>query len=180
MWPRNRLAKELYQVSHLLGTFRLRSGVTSTEYFDKYRFESDPALLKQIALAMTALIPSDATMLAGLELGGIPLATMLSQETMLPTLFVRKHAKEYGTQRLAEGGNVVGQKVVIIEDVVTSGGQIRQSTAELRRLGALIECAVCVVDREAGASTNLAADDIELCSLFTISALGSAIDVKDL
>src|SRR5688572_15563852 len=97
---RNELARRIYAASHLTGEFRLRSGATSREYFDKYRFESDPKLLLAIAEAMAELVPPGVELLAGLEMGGIPLATMLSQVTALPALFVRKKAKEYGTSKL--------------------------------------------------------------------------------
>jgi sugar phosphate isomerase/epimerase len=76
-------------------------------------------------------VPPDVDALAGLEMGGIPLATMLSQETGLPTLFVRKEAKKYGTCKLAEGGEIKGRRLTIVEDVVTSGGQILLSAKEL-------------------------------------------------
>ena len=149
------------------GQFRLRSGATASEYFDKYRFEADPILLRTIAEAMTDLLPPDADALAGLELGGVPLATMLSQLTGRPTIFVRKQAKEYGTMQLAEGGDVAGKRLVVVEDVVTSGGQVIASTLALRALGASIETAVCVIDREAGGRDAMADIDLELRSLFT-------------
>ncbi|HYN17322.1 MAG TPA: hypothetical protein VEY96_04455, partial [Actinomycetes bacterium] len=95
------LAWRVYQTSHLTGSFVLRSGATSGEYFDKYRFESDPGLIRAIAEAMTAAVHEGVEALAGLELGGVPLATVLSQVTGLPALFVRKEAKTYGTCRLA-------------------------------------------------------------------------------
>ena len=91
------LARRVYLAAHLTGTFVLRSGATSDEYFDKYRFESDPRLLRQVAEAMAGLLPEGADGLAGLELGGVPLATVLSQVTGLPAGFVRKQAKPYGT-----------------------------------------------------------------------------------
>jgi orotate phosphoribosyltransferase len=116
------LAKRIYDRAHLTGEFRLRSGVASSEYFDKYLLESEPALLRDIAAAMVALVPEDAEVLAGLELGGVPLATVVSQLSGLPTAFVRKRAKDYGTRRLAEGAPVARRRVVVIEDVVTSGG----------------------------------------------------------
>ena len=146
---RDELAKAVAQRSTLHGEFLLRSGQTSTIYFDKYLFESDPELLKEIARQMAPLLPDDIDALAGLEMGGIPIATMLSQHTGIPTLFVRKKAKEYGTCKLAEGGDVNRRRMVIIEDVVTSGGQILLSAAELRALGAVIDTVLCVVDREA-------------------------------
>ena len=168
---RRDLAQRLFQVSHLTGQFRLRSGVVSEAYFDKYLFEAEPLLLREIAEAMSIFIPEDTSALAGLELGGIPLATVLSQVTGLPTLFVRKKAKEYGTRRLAEGGDVAGRKLVIVEDVVTSGGQIRASAKALRERGASITRAICVIDREEGGVQNLADDQLELRALFRMSEL---------
>src|ERR687898_888499 len=121
------LARRVHRASHLTGTFVLRSGATSSEYFDKYRFESDPRLLWEIAEALAGLLPPAADGLAGLELGGVPLATVLSQVTGLPAGFVRKQAKPYGTRRLAEGLEVAGRRLVVVEDVVTSGGAVVDS-----------------------------------------------------
>jgi orotate phosphoribosyltransferase len=144
----------------------LRSGVTAKDYFDKYQFESDPLLLERIAAELAPLIPSDTELLGGLELGGVPIATALSLRTRLPVVFVRKHAKEYGTQRLAEGPEVTGRTVCIVEDVVTSGGQVLESIRELRALGATIKHALCVIDREAGGSEALREINVALHSLF--------------
>lgn len=169
------LARDIFNRSHLTGEFRLRSGVVADEYFDKYLFESDPVLLRRIAEALAPLVPAHGVdSLAGLETGGIPIATMLSQLTGLPTLFVRKEAKTYGTCRLAEGGEVDGRRLFIVEDVVTSGGAILDSVAELRERGAVVERAVCVIDRESGGSKNLADAGIELEALFTMTELKAA------
>lgn len=168
---RHRLAAAIYASSHLTGTFLLRSGATSTEYFDKYRFESDPELLVAISEALAPLIPADTEVLAGLELGGVPLAVVLGQITGLPVVFVRKKAKEYGTRRLAEGGEIAGKKVLVVEDVVTSGGQVVLSTRDLRELGAVIDSAICVIDREAGGVDALAAEGVALAALYTMSQL---------
>src|SRR4051812_25469211 len=96
------LAARVYAAAHLEGEFVLRSGVRSNEYFDKYRFEAEPALLHDIAFAMVPLVPAGAQLLGGLELGGIPLATMVSQLSGTPARFVRKQAKTYGTLKIAE------------------------------------------------------------------------------
>jgi len=165
------LAAQIYKCSHLEGEFRLRSGAVSGEYFDKYRFESDPQLLRQIAMRLLDLLPPDVDALAGLELGGIPIATAVSQLSGLPTLFVRKEPKSYGTCQLAEGGEVSGRRLVVIEDVVTSAGQVIDSSRRLRELGAVVEVAVCVIDREAGGQSNLASEAIELRALLTMSEL---------
>ena len=171
---RQELAAAIYRTAHLTGTFRLRSGATSSEYFDKYRFESDPRLLASIAAALAGLVPPGVDVLGGLELGGVPLATQLSQVTGLPTLFVRKAAKPYGTCQLAEGGAVKGRHILLVEDVVTSGGQVVESAEALRALGAVVTDAVCVIDREAGGTVALASVGIRLHPLFRMSELKDA------
>ncbi len=168
---RQELAAAIFKTSHLTGSFRLRSGQFSDHYFDKYRFESDPQLLKQICLGMRELIPADVDMLAGLELGGVPIATVLSQLTGLPTLFVRKAAKEYGTCQIAEGGSIDGARLLIVEDVITSGGQVQLSAAELRERGAVVTDAICTIDREQGGREKLSSAGIHLQALFLASEL---------
>ena len=163
---RSILAGRLAAVAHVRGDFVLRSGTTATDYFDKYQFESDPSLLESIAAELVALIPVDTELLGGLELGGVPVATALSLQSRLPVVFVRKRTKEYGTRRLAEGPDVAGRRVCLVEDVVTSGGQVKESAAELRRLGAIVEYALCVVDRESGGGETLAEAGIRLRALF--------------
>lgn len=168
------LARRIYETSHLTGEFMLRSGIVSNEYFDKYRFESDPALLREIAQGMVALLPEGVQALAGLELGGVPLATIASQVSGLPALFVRKQAKTYGTCQLAEGGELAGRRVAVFEDVVTSGGQVIESCGQLRELGAEIVVVLCVIDRQAGGVERMAEQGLALRSLFTMSQLGEA------
>ena len=168
------LARRIYATAHITGDFTLRSGAKSHEYFDKYLFEADPDLLKHIALAMVKLVPPDIDALAGLEMGGIPIATMLSQLTSLPVLFVRKKAKEYGTCKIAEGGPVRDRKLLIVEDVVTSGGAILDAARALRAERAELAHVVCVIDRESGGPANLAKADLILSPLFTMSELKKA------
>jgi orotate phosphoribosyltransferase len=171
---RDELARRIYKVSHLTGEFTLRSGATSSEYFDKYLFESDPALIRALAEALAPLVPEGTDALAGLELGGVPLATMLSQVTGLPALFVRKEAKTYGTCRLAEGGELEGRRLTVVEDVVTSGGQVVASCTDLRDRGATVEHALCVIDRQSGGPEALKDIGVELRPLFTMEELEAA------
>jgi orotate phosphoribosyltransferase len=168
------LAAAIYDAAHLTGTFTLRSGVVSHEYFDKYMFESDPALLRAVGAACIPLVPEGIDALAGLELGGVPLATIMSQLNGLPTRFVRKAAKTYGTCRLAEGGELDGQRLCIVEDVVTSGGAILDAASELHACGAVLGPVVCVIDRESGGVEKLAAAGLELRALFRMSELKPA------
>jgi orotate phosphoribosyltransferase len=171
MMNRSELAKKIYEISHIKGEFQLRSGQVSNEYFDKYLFEGQPEVLKAIAERMALLIPEAVDILAGLEMGGIPVVTMLSQVTGIPALFVRKKAKEYGTCKLAEGGDIAGRRLLIIEDVVTSGGQILLSAADLRERNAVVEDVLCVIDRESGGSEALMKEGLRLHSLFKMSEL---------
>ncbi|MCX4747025.1 orotate phosphoribosyltransferase [Kitasatospora sp. NBC_01287] len=168
------LAGRIHSAAHLTGEFTLRSGRTATEYFDKYRFEADPVLLDAIAEQLVPLVPPGTEVLAGLEMGGIPVVTALGRHTGLPCAFVRKQAKPYGTCRLAEGAEVAGRRVLVVEDVVTSGGQIVLSTAELRALGAEVREALCVIDREQGGAEALGAAGITLLPLLTAAHLRDA------
>ena len=161
------LARRVADVARLTGEFTLRSGRKATEYFDKYQFEADPVLLDALAQQMAVLIPEGTEVLAGLEMGGIAVVTALGRHAKLPCAFVRKRAKQYGTARLAEGAEVAGRRVLVVEDVVTSGGQVVISTKELRKLGAHVDHAVCVIDRQEGGAQALAADGITLRALFT-------------
>ena len=168
------LAQRVNSIARLTGTFTLRSGQIATEYFDKYRFEADPVLLADIASAMVPLLPAGTEVLAGLELGGVPITTALSLRTGLPAAFVRKEAKTYGTARLAEGADIVGRRVTVIEDVITTGGQVVISTGQLRALGAIVDHVVCVIDRSADHGNTLAAEGIAMISLLTRADLDAA------
>lgn len=168
------LAQRVYHASHLTGTFLLRSGQTSTEYFDKYLFESDPIMLRDVALAMQPLIP-DCDVLAGMELGGVPLVTVLSQLTGLPTVFMRKRAKDYGTRKAAEGLPVEGRRVVLIEDVVTTGGALLDACPMLRSLGAKVEVVVCAIDRQQGGMERLREAGLELRPALTRAILEGSL-----
>ncbi len=165
------LAKAIYEISNIKGNFTLRSGMKSTEYFDKYLFESDPTILKEIVVKFVDLLPKETGILAGLEMGGIPLSTALSLETGIKTLFVRKQAKEYGTCKSAEGGEIVGQDIVIIEDVITSGGAVINAINDLKNKGGNILCVLSVIDREASGKENIEKLGVKLFSLFTKSEL---------
>lgn len=168
------LARRVRDCCLLTGRFVLRSGRVADEYFDKYQFEADPALLGELAAAMVPLIPVQTQVLAGLEMGGIAVVTALGQQAGLPCAFVRKKAKSYGTARLSEGAEVRGRRVLVVEDVVTSGGQIAISAGELRDLGATVGHALCVIDRQEGGAVALAAEGIRLHALLSRAELDRA------
>jgi orotate phosphoribosyltransferase len=168
------LARDIDACCRLTGQFTLRSGQVSDEYFDKYLFESDPVLLGRVADQMIGLLPPETELLGGLELGGIPLVTVLSSRTGLPALFVRKKAKDYGTCKLAEGPAVSGRRITLVEDVITTGGAVRDATVVLREQGADVAVVVCAIDRSPGSDNPLADVDVEIRSVLTKDELDAA------
>ena len=165
------LAADIDALCRLTGQFTLRSGQQATEYFDKYLFESDPQLLLRVARQMVDLLPPETDLLGGLELGGIPIATMVSSLTGRPALFVRKKAKEYGTCKLAEGPDVAGRRVTLIEDVITTGGAVRDATRALREAGAEVDVVVCAIDRSPAGENPLADVGLEVRPVLTKAEL---------
>ena len=172
---KSEIARAIYNVSHITGEFKLRSGIVSNEYFDKYLFEAEPELIVEIARIMIPLIPFETEVIAGLEMGGIPVSTALSIKSGIKSAFVRKNAKEYGTCKLAEGSNVSNKHVCIVEDVVTTGGQIIESVRELRQLGAIIDTVLCVILRDEKAIDILAKEGLKLIPAFTMDFIKEQI-----
>ncbi len=152
---REELAGAIHDVARLTGTFTLRSGQASSEYFDKFQFTSRPNLLDAVSDAMAAVVPPEVEVLAGLQLGGVPLAAALSLKTHLAAVYVRLQRKTYGTCKISEGVDVGGRVVAVVEDVITTGGQIILSAEDLRAEGADVRYALVVVDKESGAAENL-------------------------
>lgn len=174
IFDKNNLAKKVFSACYLTGTFKLRSGQVSNEYFDKYRFESQPELLQSVAYHMKDLIPPDTQALAGLEMGGIPIATALSLQTGLPVVFVRKTPKEYGTCLFAEGIDIRNKKLCVIEDVITTGGQVLISTSDLRDSGAIIDTVLCAILRGDKNNPKFANANLKIKNLFTSDDLKKA------
>jgi orotate phosphoribosyltransferase len=172
---RDELAALLLERAYLEGDFVLRSGRRSRYYLDKYRFETEPRLLAGLGRELAALVrqyADDAELLAGPELGAVPLASVTSVETGLPFLIVRKEAKEYGTAKRLEGVFEPGQRVCVVEDVVTSGGALLSAVAALRAAELHVSAAICVVDREEGGAEAIAAAGVGFHPLYTTSGLG--------
>ena len=168
------LARDIDSTCRLQGEFELRSGQVVSEYFDKYLFESQPALLRRVAEAMVPLLPAGTELVGGLELGGVPIATMVSSLTGIPALFVRKQAKAYGTRRLAEGAEVAGRRVALVEDVVTTGGAAYAATLALREAGATVDVALCAIDRSEPGSNRLDQLGVETRAVLTRADLDRA------
>ena len=162
------LKKTVFRVAHLTGEFLLRSGKVSNEYFDKYQFEARPEILNSIAEALIPLLPKDHDLLGAMEMGGIPIATALSLKTGSSMVFIRKEAKKYGTCQFAEGPDIKNKKICLIEDVITTGGQVAISTQMLREAGARVSDVLAVIDRSRGNHSKLIAAKLKLSALFTI------------
>lgn len=167
------LASRVNAASRLEGKFTLRSGQVATHYFDKYRFEADPNLLRAVAHRMVGLLPSGTEVLAGLELGGVPIATAMSLQSGLPVVFVRKEAKTYGTCRAVEGGDLQHRKTVIIEDVISTGGAVRDATVLLQSEGAELLGVVCAIWRGDGPAMISGVEGLQVIPLFTSADLAS-------
>jgi len=153
----------------LEGDFVLRSGKRSSYYLDKYRFETVPGLLEPIGArlaARAAELEPDAQRLAGPELGAVALAAAASLASGKPFLIVRSKAKEYGTANQLEGAYEAGDRVILIEDVVTSGGAAADAVRALRQSALECRTAICVIDREEGGADALARLGVRLYPLF--------------
>lgn len=157
----------------LRGDFVLRSGARSSYYIDKYLFTTRPGLLHRIAGALAGLMPSGVDRVAGPVLGAVPLVTALSLATDLPMVIVRTDKpKEYGTAKQIEGTLAAGERVVLVEDVVTTGGAALGAVEALREAGAEVLAAFAVVDREQGGADAFASAGVRYQALFTRTSLG--------
>jgi orotate phosphoribosyltransferase len=158
----------------LEGDFVLRSGRRSTWYLDKYRFETEPDILRALGERLAeevAACEPDAVRLAGPALGAVALAASAAMASGRPFIIVRGETKEYGTAKRIEGPFDSGELVCLLEDVVTSGGALAEAVSAVREEGLVVRHAVCVVDREEGGSDELARVGVRLRSLFRASEL---------
>lgn len=173
MPPTSPLAKSIADVALLRGTFTLRSGRISNYYLDKYLFSTRPEVLSELGKLFAERIkPLNPARLAGAELGGIPLVTVASLHTGLPCIFVRNQKKDYGTAKQLEGVLNRGDKVVIVEDVATTGGQALEAAAVLQAGGANVLAIIATIDRQEGARENVEKAGIRFEALFTKKDLG--------
>jgi orotate phosphoribosyltransferase len=164
----------LREHAYLEGDFLLRSGKRSTYYWDKYRFETRPDTLAALGDRLAAAVEvhePEAVRLAAPEVGAVALAAAASLVSQLPFVIVRGAAKEYGTANQVEGAYEKGERVCLIEDIVTSGGALLEAADALREAGLSVETALCVVDREEGGAEALAERGVRLRPLFQAAEL---------
>ena len=158
----------------LEGDFVLRSGRHSSWYLDKYRFETEPEILRAVGASLAEAVRAcepGAARLVGPALGAVALAASAAMASGLPFIIVRGEAKEYGTAKRIEGPFEPGELVCFLEDVVTSGGALADAVSAVRDEGLVVRHAVCVVDREEGGSDALARLGVRLSPLFRASDL---------
>jgi orotate phosphoribosyltransferase len=154
------------------GDFTLASGKKSKYYIDIKKASTDPKTLKLIARQAAFRIKQmDVSVIAGVELGGVPLATAVSMETELPLLIVRKAVKDYGTKSRFVGDVKPEDRLVMLEDVTTSGSSVRNAIEVVRETGAKVKYVISVVDRGEGAIENLKEAGTELIPLVSASDL---------
>ena len=165
------LGRDLVAASYLKGDFVLRSGKRSNRYFDKFLFETDPALLRRLGRHLAALVPTETQRLAAPERGAVLLGGALSMETGLPLVLVRKERKSYGTSKQIEGILKPGERITVIEDVVTTGGDSLRSAQVLRDAGVEVIHLVVVLDRGEGGEENIRRAGIPYSPLFRITDL---------
>ena len=170
------LAQALRAAALLEGDFTLRSGRKSKYYLDKYLFETQPALLRELARRFAKYATDDVDLIAGAELGGIALAAATALETGKPFVIVRNSKKaDYGTGKLIEGKLEPGQRVLLVEDIATSGGQAIEACKTLQDAGATVTAVVVTIDRQEGGREAIEAAGLTFESLFTTADLGVQI-----
>jgi orotate phosphoribosyltransferase len=169
---REQLAKRIAEVSLLRGEFILRSGRKSNYYLDKYRFETQPDVLVELGKLFAQRVTEKVNRIAGAELGAVPLAAAAAMACGKPFVIVRNQKKDYGTSKLVEGVLNAGDTVLIVEDVLTTGGQVLEAAKSLKDAGAKIDRIVAVIDRQEGARQNIKSAGYIFEALFTTEDLG--------
>jgi len=159
-------------VALLHGDFTLRSGRKSKYYLDKYLFESDPAILSELGQRFAGHIAPSTNRIAGAELGGVALAASTSMAGKIPFVIIRNAKKGYGTQKMYEGKLEKGDRVLLVEDVATTGGQVIEAAKTITEAGATVEKIVAVIDRQEGARENIEAAGYAFDALMTKGDLG--------
>lgn len=165
------LARRLKAVAYLEGDFVLRSGKRSKYYLDKYLFETQPEILAELG-RLLAQRAGGADLIAGTELGGVALAAATSMASGKPFVIVRKERKDYGTSKQIEGPPVAGKRVLLVEDVCTTGGASLAAAEALTAAGARITRVAFVVDRMEGGRGNVEAAGYGFEALLTKDDLG--------
>ena len=152
------------------GDFTLTSGKKSKYYVDIKQASTDPWVLKEIARLIAERIGGEER-IAGVELGAVPIAAAASLASEIPFLIIRKGDRKHGTGKKVEGKFAPGEKVLMVEDVVTTAGSSIEGINTLREAGLVVERVITVVDRQEGGSQALDSYGVSLESLVTAAEL---------
>lgn len=166
------LAQRIKKAAYLEGHFVLRSGKTSNYYLDKYLFETQPDILRDLGARFAGYVDATVDLIGGAELGGVPLAAAVAMQTNKPFIIIRNSKKDYGTGKQFEGPDPKGKRVLLVEDIATTGGQVLEAAKSLMSAGAQVIRIVAVIDRQEGARENIEKAGFEFASLFTKADLG--------
>ncbi len=169
---RSELAKRIREAAYLEGDFTLRSGRKSKYYLDKYLFETQPDILKALGEMFAEYVTAATTLIAGAELGGVALAAAVSLASGKPFVIIRNAKKGYGTDKPFEGRLTHRDRVLLVEDIATTGGQVLEAAKLIREIGATVERIVAVIDRQEGARENIESAGLGFASLFNKTDLG--------
>lgn len=152
------IIKQLYNIGAIhLGEFTLKSGQTSKIYVDLRRIISYPSFLRQIATIMWDTIAHKFDVICGVPYTALPIATCMALDHNIPLIMRRKEKKNYGTKREVEGEFQVGMRCLVVEDVITTGGSVLETIADLEKNGLIIDNIVALIDREQGGIANIGA-----------------------
>ena len=171
---RDELIERIKTIAVLHGDFTLRSGRKSTYYIDKYRFTTDWEALAALGTMLAQHVTPEVDRIAGAELGGVPLAAACAMAARKPFVIVRNAKKDYGTAKQVEGIVNKGDRVLLVEDILTTGGQVMEAAKSLQSLGVSVVKIVACIDRLEGAHANITASGYEVEALFTTADLGLA------
>ncbi|MBW7476708.1 orotate phosphoribosyltransferase [Paenibacillus oenotherae] len=163
------MARDIYKAAHIGGTSGASAKEAAGGHFDKYLLMANPRLLGSISAELATRIPVGSEVLAGIELGGIPIVTVLSMETNIPAAFIRKKAS--GINKLTEGTAIHGKRVCVVHDVVVTGSHIVRSVNDLREAGAVVNDVICIIESNPEARANLQAAGLRFHALFTLEQL---------
>lgn len=169
---RTDLARRIREAAYLEGDFTLRSGRKSKYYLDKYLFETQPDILEALGRMFAGYVKDTTTLIAGAELGGIALAAAAAMASGKPFVIMRNAKKDYGTAKAFEGKLTSADRVLLVEDIATTGGQVLEAAKVITSLGARVERIVAVIDRQEGARENIEGAGYVFEALFTKGDLG--------
>jgi orotate phosphoribosyltransferase len=179
---KEQLIRDLYHIGAVkFGAFTLKSGVASSIYMDLRQIVSHPAVLRVVADILWDLThQSHFDILCGIPYTALPIATGISLKNNIPMIMRRKEKKAYGTQQQIEGAFKAGQVCLLIEDVITSGGSVLETAADLEANGLVIKDIAVLIDREQGGRQNLEAHHYNVHAALTLKEILNGLLTADI